>query len=229
MNLVMLDIDGTLTQSYEYDQEVFARAIADVTRRPRISTNLNDYAYTSSRGVTEEAIRRLTGKTPDEQELKEVERRALWHLKRMYAESPGTFSQVPGADRFLERLRRLDDLGTAIATGCWHSEALFKLGASGLRVDDIPMATSDDDRDRQRIMEIALQRAGEQYACPGFERIVYIGDGLWDLQASRALGFAFIGVGSRLQVLKDAGVGRLHADYRQLEAVFASITAALEG
>ena len=30
MNLVMLDIDGTLTQSYDYDREIFGVAIAEV-------------------------------------------------------------------------------------------------------------------------------------------------------------------------------------------------------
>ena len=87
----------------------------------------------------------------------------LWRLEKMYQESPEIFGEVPGARRFLERLRSLDGAGIAIATGCWRSEALFKLRASGLSVAGIPMATSDDDRNRRRIMQIADEKARDFY------------------------------------------------------------------
>jgi phosphoglycolate phosphatase-like HAD superfamily hydrolase len=228
MNLVMLDIDGTLTQSYEYDQEIFGLAIAEVLGCPPVDADLNGYVDKTSIGVTLEAIQRLTGRNPEADEIEEVKRRVLRHLERMYRESPGIFGEVPGAARFLERLRKLDGAGIAIATGCWHSEALFKLRASGLSVDGIPMATSDDDRDRQKIMEIAAGRAQDFYACPGFERVAYLGDGRWDLQASRSLGYGFIGIGPRVQALMDPGAGRWHPDYLEIEAVLASVAAALK-
>jgi len=228
MNLVMLDIDGTLTQSYEYDREIFGFSIAEVLGCPPVDADLNGYVDKTSTGVTLEAIRRLTGRSPKAEEIEEVKRRVLRHLERMYRESPGTFSEVPGAARFLERLRKLDLAGIAIATGCWRSEALFKLRSSGLNIDGIPLTTSDDDRNRQRIMEIAAGRARDFYACPGFERVVYLGDGPWDLQACRSLGYRFVGIGPRVQPLKDLEAFPWHQDYLEIEAVFASIAAALK-
>ena len=228
MNLVMLDIDGTLTQSYEYDREIFGLAIAEMLGCPPVDADLNGYVDKTSLGVTLEAISRLTGRSPKEDEIEEVKRRVLRHLERMYRESPGNFGEVPGASRFLERLRKLDGAAIAIATGCWRSEALFKLRASGLSVDGIPMATSDDNRDRKRIMEIAAGRAQDFYACPGFERVVYLGDGLWDLQTSRSLGYSFIGIGPRVQTLKDSEAFRWHPNFLEIEAVLASIVAALK-
>jgi len=229
MNLVLLDIDGTLTLSYEHDQESFRRALGDVTGRPSASIDLERYPYTTSTGVAEDALRDLTGRAPGGDEIEAVKRRVLFHLEQMHAAAPASFRQVPGADRFLTRLRRRGDLALAIATGCWTSEACHKLEFSGLHLDGIPMGTSDDDRDRRRVMEAAVRRAGEHYACPAFERIVYLGDGPWDLKASRALGFAFIGIGARLRTLQEAGVERVHADYRPVEPVLASIDAALAG
>jgi phosphoglycolate phosphatase-like HAD superfamily hydrolase len=228
MNLVMLDIDGTLTQSYEYDREIFGRAIAGVLGCPPVDADLNGYVDKTSIGVTLEAIRRLTGRSPKAEQIEEVKRRVRRYLKKMYQESPQTFSEVPGASRFLERLRKLDGVGIAIATGCWHSEALFKLRASNLNVDGIPMATSDDDRDRKGIMEIAAGRARGFYSCTGFERVVYLGDGPWDLQASRSLGYGFVGIGSRVQAMKDIEAFHWHMDYIKIEAVLASIGAALK-
>jgi phosphoglycolate phosphatase-like HAD superfamily hydrolase len=178
--------------------------------------------------VTQEAILRLTGRSAGSGAIEEVKRRVLLRLQSMYAQTPGIFSEVPGAALLLERLRKFERAGLVIATGCWHSEALFKLQASGLNVDGIPMATSDDDRDRQKIMEIAVRRAMDFYACSGFERVVYIGDGPWDLQFSRLLGYAFIGIGQRVRELIPSGAGHWHHDYLDIEAVLASVAAALQ-
>jgi hypothetical protein len=90
------------------------------------------------------------------------------------------------------------------------------------------MATSDDDRNRRRIMEIAAGRAREFYGCSIFEQVVYLGDGPWDLQASYSLGYAFIGIGPRVQLLKDQEIFRWHKDYLEIDAVLASIAAALK-
>jgi phosphoglycolate phosphatase-like HAD superfamily hydrolase len=228
MNLIMLDIDGTLTQSYEYDREIFGLAIAEVLGCPPVDADLNGYIQKTSTGVTLEAIRRHTGRNPRIGEIKEVKRRVRRHLERLYRESPQSFCEVPGAARFLERLRKLDGVGIAIATGCWRSEAFFKLRASGLNVAGIPLASSDDDPDRIKIMQIAAGQAQDFHACPGFERVVYLGDGSWDLQASQALGFGFIGIGPRAQALKGSGAIGWHPDFLKIEAVLASLAAALK-
>jgi phosphoglycolate phosphatase-like HAD superfamily hydrolase len=227
MNLVMLDIDGTLTQSYEYDREIFGLAIAEVLGCAPIDADLNGYVDKTSTGVTQEAIRRITGKIPNAGQLEEIKHNVLGRLEKMYQESPEIFSEVPGAALFLERLHSLDEAGIAIATGCWRSEALFKLRASGLNVTGIPMATSDDDRNRTRIMQIAAEKARNFYACPEFEQVVYLGDGPWDLQEARSLGYGFIGIGPRVKAVKDSQTVRWHPDFLEIEAVLATVKAAL--
>jgi phosphoglycolate phosphatase-like HAD superfamily hydrolase len=227
MNLVMLDIDGTLTQSYEYDREIFGLAIAEVLGGQPVDADLNGYLDKTSLGVTEEAIRRSTGRSPREEEIEDVKRSVEWHLEKMRHESPGAFREVPGASLFLEKLRTLDETRIAIATGCWLNEALFKLEASGMKVTDIPIATSDDNKNRRRIMEIAAEKARDFYACPRFEHIVYLGDGNWDLELSRSLGYSFIGIGPRLQELADAEAVHWHQDFQEIGSVFKSIGSAL--
>jgi phosphoglycolate phosphatase-like HAD superfamily hydrolase len=228
MNLVMLDIDGTLTQSYEYDREIFGLAIAEVLDCQPIDADLNGYVDKTSSGVTMEAIQRLSGKAPTPEQVEEVKRRVLRHLERKYRESPLIFSEVPGAAHFLERLRTLDGTAIAIATGCWLSEAFFKLRASGLSIEGIPLATSDDDRNRLKIMELAARRGCEFFGCQGFERTVYLGDGSWDLQASHSLGYGFVGIGSRVQMLVQEQGGYWHPDYLDIQAVIASIAEILK-
>ena len=228
MNLVMLDIDGTLTQSYEYDREIFGLSIGEVLGCQPIDADLNRYKDKTSLGVTQEAIRLATGRSSKDEEIKEVKRRVLLGLERKYQESPKVFFEVPGAAFFLERLRKLCGAAIAIATGCWLQEALFKLTVSGLRVDGIPMATSDDNRNRKRIMRIAVEKARDFYVCPRFEKIVYLGDGPWDLQASRSLGYGFIGIGPRVRKLKETEAIYWHQDFQEVEAVLATISSLLE-
>ncbi len=69
MNLVMLDIDGTLTQSYEYDREIFGQAIGEVLGCEMVDADLNLYANKTSIGVTSEAIQRITGRSAREEEI----------------------------------------------------------------------------------------------------------------------------------------------------------------
>jgi phosphoglycolate phosphatase-like HAD superfamily hydrolase len=228
MNLVMLDIDGTLTQSYEYDREIFSLAIAEVVGCPPVEADLTGYVDKTSIGVTQEAIQHITGRSPTAEEIGKVKRRVLWRLEKMHQESPGSFREIPGATVFMERLRRINNLRIAIATGCWLSEALYKLSASGLSVAGIPLATSDDDRSRKRIMEIAAEKAQDFYTCSGFEHIVYLGDGVWDMQFSRSLGYGFIGIGPRVQELKDTEAVCWHQDFLEVESVLASVFAAFK-
>jgi phosphoglycolate phosphatase-like HAD superfamily hydrolase len=228
MNLVMLDIDGTLTQSYEYDREIFGLAIAEVIGCQPIDADLNSYQDKTSLGVTQEAILRATGRSSTENEIQEVNHRVLLRLERKFHESPNIFCEVPGAGLFLEKLRKLDGVAIAIATGCWLNEALFKLRASSLTVEDIPMATSDDDQNRKMIMQIAVGKALDFNSCSRFRKIVYLGDGPWDLQASRSLGYGFIGIGSRVHTIKETEGICWFQNFLKLESVFATILTLLE-
>jgi phosphoglycolate phosphatase-like HAD superfamily hydrolase len=226
-SLIMLDIDGTLTQSYEYDREIFGLAIAEVLGCPPVDAELSGYVDKTSSGVTQEAIRRITGRDAKAEEIESVKGRVLWRLGKMYQESRAIFGEIPGARRFVDRLRNLEGVAIAIATGCWLSEALFKLHASGLMVDDIPMATSDDHWNRQRIMETAVEKARRAYVLPAFDHVLYIGDGPWDYQASLSLGYSFIGIGPRVLALKDSEAICWHQDFLEAESVLKSIAAVL--
>jgi hypothetical protein len=102
------------------------------------------------------------------------------------------------------------------------------LWTGNVNVDGLPLATSDDDRNSKRIMEIAAEWARNFYACSRFERVVNLGDGPWYLQASCSLGYAFIGIGPRAQALKDLEAFYWHQDYLEVEAVLVSIAEALK-
>ncbi|MFQ5610002.1 MAG: HAD family hydrolase, partial [Woeseiaceae bacterium] len=97
----------------------------------------------------------------------------------------------------LESLRRSNNHRIAIATGCWRASAKLKLRSARFDTQGIPLATSDDHHDRSRIMLKALSELGAE-----FESITYYGDGAWDRDACRTLGWAFVPVGPAMNGLE---------------------------
>lgn len=77
----------------------------------------------------------------------------------------------------------------------------MKLQYAGFDLRGIVIFSSDDGDDRLEIMRKCLQGLGDS-----FDRIVYIGDAEWDLQASKDLNWDFIGIGTRLKGKSDVWV-----------------------
>jgi len=71
-----------------------------------------------------------------------------------------------------------------------------------MRYSDYISASADDAPERETIIRLAAQRAGEQ-----LHRAVYVGDGVWDANACRRLGIAFIGIGAGAQAERLTAAG----------------------
>jgi phosphoglycolate phosphatase-like HAD superfamily hydrolase len=101
-----------------------------------------------------------------------------------------------------------------IATGGWAHSARLKLKLSGLDRLDLPLASLDDALTRPEIMQVAVQKT-LGHRPPTGACFTYVGDGIWDLQASQMLGWKFIGVakGERAEQLKKAGASHVRADF----------------
>jgi phosphoglycolate phosphatase-like HAD superfamily hydrolase len=93
--------------------------------------------------------------------------------------------------------------------------ARFKLASAGLPVDAFPWASADDALGREDILRTAIRRAGQVYGRDTFEKVVYVGDGVWDGRAAKALGIAFLGIGAgeRAGRLVDEGASCVLPDF----------------
>ncbi len=67
--------------------------------------------------------------------------------------------------------------------------------------------TSSDYFSRADIIRAAVDRVGQPLS-----EAIYVGDGLWDLRATRKLGIPFIGVGRRRKKLREAGAEHILED-----------------
>ena len=114
----------------------------------------------------------------------------------------------------------------AIATGGWLGSAELKLEYAGFDWNAIPIATSSDCLTREGIMQIAETRAKSQGSISKFLTKIYVGDAVWDVKASKSLGYEFIGVGQTTHTvqLKNAGAERVIKDYESVSPFYDYLT-----
>lgn len=219
MRLAIFDIDGTLTETNEVDSVCFVRAMADAHAVAEMSTDWGAYAHTTDSYITREVLREHFGRTPEDAERVKFISRFVSLLEESRSRDDSLFGEVAGASAALARLRGEPGWGVAIATGCWRGSGLLKLSAAGLETEGVPAAFAEDGVSREEILLAALARARESYGREGFDRVVSLGDGLWDVSAARNLGFAFVGVGGgeRAALLRGAGASHVVEDFKDYE------------
>jgi len=221
-NLVVFDIDGTLIRSVELDDTCFVRALAEVLGIDGVASDWSRYQHPTDSGLTREIVHRRWGRDPTEEEVDLVRQRCCQLLSRVVWRSPSAIREVTGASRLLSLLRDDAEWRPAIASGSWQETAQIKLDAARVPAGDLPGAFAGDSPDRSVILGLAIQRAREQYGTGRFSKVVYVGDGVWDVEAARQQGIAFLGVAGSTgaESLGKAGAANVIGDFSQTSAVF---------
>jgi len=222
MHLVMFDIDGTLTETMKVDEECFVRSFKDVFGFADIDSDWSHYPRTTDSGIFHDVFAARIGRSPTAQEVSQFRQHFIQLLAAASSQSP--FAPVAGADRLLSRLAQGGSHRVSLATGGWRDSARLKMASAGMCFDDHPAASADDAHDREFIMRFSMQRAAERYGAP-FVSTVYVGDGIWDARACRALGIPFIGIGSgeRAARLASEGAVRVFQDYSDADLFVESL------
>ncbi|MDZ7886894.1 MAG: HAD family hydrolase [Mycobacterium sp.] len=197
---VLFDVDGTLIDSNYLHVHAWHRAFTDV-RIPVQSWRIH------------RSIGMDGGKLLDTLAAgaEEDSRKWLKDLhKQYYQETASLLSPLPGAREILDRI---DALGLQVVLATSAPEDEFATLRAVLDRDDlISTATSAQDVETAKpepdIVQIALARAQV-----GPRRAVFVGDAVWDAQASVAAGVACIGVLS-------GGVSRAELEQAGAEVVF---------
>jgi phosphoglycolate phosphatase-like HAD superfamily hydrolase len=215
MNLAIFDIDGTLTESVAVDEVCFVQAFRDALSIGPINTNWLEYAFQTDSGLALEICRNHRGRAPSGAEIRTLQSRFAELLCAAVEGAGQPIREVPGAAAVLGWLGAQPRWRVAIATGGWEMTPRFKLISAGLRVDAFPWANADDAMDRVDILRTAIRRAEQDYGQHAFERIVYVGDGIWDVRAAKALGVGFLGLaaGNKAGRLAEAGAVCVLADF----------------
>ncbi len=204
--LIMFDIDGTLTETDDVDTRCYIQAMSEHLG-VAIDSDWSRYRHVTDSGIAAE-------------------------LFEKYGRPLGELDQVRA--RFIalitDALRVVPDgctqgLIVGFATGGWSESARAKLHHAGIDINNLPFASADDAESRIDIMNACRNRA-EHRGTPISETI-YVGDGIWDAQASQSLGWRFIGIanGVRAGQLRQAGARNVFPDFRDPQAVLAALGA----
>ena len=211
--LVIFDIDGTLTETAEVDAECYVRALTELFGFASVNTDWSGYPHVTDSGVLHELFRARKGRPPQPEEETAFQKRFAEHIRAAADEKP--FKPLPGAAEFLRQLAASPNHCGALATGCWREPACLKLDSAGVDFAGMPFASADDAMAREDILRVAIQRAAQQNGGEEFAGMVYVGDGIWDARTCRALGLPFIGIarGSRAHLLRAEGAAWVCADF----------------
>jgi phosphoglycolate phosphatase-like HAD superfamily hydrolase len=215
MQLVMFDIDGTLTLTNEVDNRCYLRALGDALGVTEIDTDWTKYPEVTDSGIASALLEARQGAPPSSEQLDAVRERFVALLRKAFAQDPAACRAVHGAAGILDALAERAGFTVGLATGGWRESARLKLQHAGLGAREFPLASASDACAREAIMVLAAERVAAQWRVASFRSIVYVGDAVWDVRAARNLGYRFIGIGSGAQAarLRREGARCVIGDY----------------
>jgi phosphoglycolate phosphatase-like HAD superfamily hydrolase len=223
MKLVIFDIDGTLTETNEVDDECFVRAFAASHQIYDIETDWTKYRHVTDSGIVSEIFNQKFGRPLSDQDFSAFKRCFIENLSEFASEDKTLFAEVPGAKAMLEKLKQENDWAIALATGCFYDSAAFKLEKAKIYIEDFPIAAADDAASREEILQIAIEKSLKHYRQTEFEKIVSVGDGIWDARTAENLNLDFIGVahsGKSAGKLREEGAEFIVEDFKDYEIFF---------
>jgi phosphoglycolate phosphatase-like HAD superfamily hydrolase len=200
--MIVFDVDGTLIGGEATDWASFDAAFEEVAGFALDEPFLQSIGEITAQAIVHQA---LAGLSLDERRSKERQVRDgyLRRLIKAQHSDPSTFTACEGVHDLLCDLKE-KGVSVAIATGDWRETILFKMQAAGIRFDEFPIVTSSDFYSRADIISASVARSGRKLA-----EAIYVGDGLWDLRATKKLGIPFIGVGLKSEKLIGAGASHI--------------------
>lgn len=193
MHLVMFDIDGTLIKSNHIEAKCFVEAIGESFGIKDIPRDWDIYEHVTDMGIARTLLEAHFQQPASMDMLQTLKQCFLEKLNHHLHTLQTQVHKVQGVQPFMQTLVQ-EGFAVCIATGSYAESAMLKLETAGLCITDIPFASCDDSHIRVEIMRSAERLARTKYQTPDFQSITYIGDGIWDLKASQACGYQFIGI-----------------------------------
>ncbi|WP_369790447.1 HAD family hydrolase [Rouxiella sp. WC2420] len=209
--IVVFDIDGTLTDSIPQHQIAFENALRSFNF-PALRTDWANYLHHTDSAIFVQAW--AEAKFTSLSDLAELETRYIRELDQQLAKKP--FAEIAGAASFIHWLNE-QGWKVVYATGSLRYGAEKKLAALDIDLRDAILVTASEYQIREDLLINAIKQATEKYSLPAGQKIISIGDGVWDLKTAENLDVAFIGigVGAKAKLLTDLGA-TVFTDFNEL-------------
>jgi phosphoglycolate phosphatase-like HAD superfamily hydrolase len=216
MNLVVFDIDGTLVKYHpKRNDQAYVRAVHEVFGLT-IEDSWSGYVQSTDSGILNEIAQKQFGRNASTEETACFKESMVKWLETEYRGEP--FEAHAGAKPLWDSLLNHADWKIAVGTGNWEFSTRFKLNNAGFEIGHVPLGSADDGDTREKILKLSLHKAKTFYKTSEFDKIVYVGDWIWDVRAAKALGWKFIGIaqGEEAKALRESGAETILPDFHEL-------------
>ena len=202
--------------SAKIDDECFWKAVFECFGERASVPDLHQFNDVTDSGILAEWCQSELGRPASQQETEQIKQQFSQRLVAAAQQQPAHFKPIPGVVDWLSAIAEHSNVYAGIATGGWTHSACLKMKISGLDKFELAITSSDDAVARTDIMQIALGKILKDPPDTG-ANISYVGDGLWDFEASRKLGWNFIGIaaGARATQLDQAGAKHLQDNFQK--------------
>ncbi len=219
---ILFDIDGTLLDSDSVDSRCFADSYAAVFGMPFPSIDWRQYPHVTDHVIFRTVFTRHFGRAATPEERQQFEDYYVAMLLDKRSTTPEQFREVPGAVACWTALHTDDRYVLGIATGGWRAPAQVKLAHVGIQPVPPYSAYADDMEQREHILAQAIDLAKADHA---ISAVVYVGDAVWDVHATRNLQLPLIGIRHRgdHEVLHREGVRHVLSGYEDRAAFLAAV------
>ena len=194
-NLIVFDIDDTLTKSENQHQQSYVDAmlafgIAEINKDWKTYKNMTD-SYILKKNYEANFKENFNSSFIQKFEDKMTE---------LFLGLPRT-KEINGAGRVVDFFMRETDYAICFATGSLLKPALIKLEQANINFVPNLVEASNNFYTREEIVSSAIQKAKTYFSVNEFENIISVGDGIWDLRTAKNLEIHFLGI--RDKNLKD--------------------------
>lgn len=186
-NLIVFDIDGTLTDSVTVHQKAFTEVLLEIGVKK--VTEFKKFKHHTDSFISKEIYEIDREKLFSKVKINELESALTQKI------SCENFKEIEGAKKLIKFIESKTNFAICYATGSLRRPAEYKLKSIGIKFNAKQLVASDNIYEREKIVSKAIENASKFYNVKKFERIISVGDGLWDLLTAKNLGLEFIGVG----------------------------------
>lgn len=198
--LLVFDIDDTLTKTAALHIDAFIEGLKFLGVH-EMDTNFGEYLHHTDSYISRIIYEKDKGK-------KFVQEHKTVFEDFLYAKlKEQNFSEIKGASKLIQQLEQEENIAIAYATGSLLKPAILKLESIKVNYAPLQLVASNEIEEREQIVAKAIQQSKMFYRVSKFDRIISIGDGLWDLKTANNLGVEFIGIGEKNKtIMKENGM-----------------------
>lgn len=221
--LIIFDIDGTLLYSNKIDSQCFAQTYEKVYQAKFPTIDWSKYPHVTDDTIFKTVIRNHFQREATLEEMNHFQNEFVALIQQKRKEKPQEFKEVPNSRKIVEHLLENDVYEVGIATGGWQRPAMVKLNHIGIPTNKLHMSFADGNPTREDIIKGVFQQTDAKKM--SFEKVVYVGDAVWDVTTTRNMNLPFIGVRRQgdFDVLKKIGAQTIISNYQDIDLFMSAI------